>query len=84
MKQERVYYLSSQEPAVAPPTLISAVEDDDAVRQATALRDDCDIEIWEGKQLVRRLPLRPPRIYSLRTALPLHISFVQRKRRHPA
>ena len=34
----------------------SAVDDDDAERQAKALRKGFDIEIWEGVRLVKRLP----------------------------
>ena len=59
MKQYRVYYLSSQDHFVAPPTIISAVDDDDAERQAKAkAREGFDIEIWESARLVRRLPYR--------------------------
>jgi hypothetical protein len=60
MMQYRVYYLSSQALFVAPPVIISAVDDDDAVHQAKALRDGFDIEIWESKRLVRRLDLGQP------------------------
>ena len=56
MKQYRVYYLSSQDHFAAAPEIISAVDDDDAERQAKALRKGFDIEIWEGARLVKRLP----------------------------
>ena len=58
MKHYRVYYLSSQDHFVAAPKIISAIDDDDAERQAKAFREGFDIEIWESARLVRRLPYR--------------------------
>ena len=56
MKQYRVYYLSNQDRFAAAPKTISAVDDDDAERQAKVFREGFDIEIWESARLVRRLP----------------------------
>jgi hypothetical protein len=59
LKQYRVYYLSDQDHFVAAPTRVSAVDDDDAERQAKAkAREGFDIEIWESARLVRRLPYK--------------------------
>jgi hypothetical protein len=55
MQQYRAYHFDDEGHIVAPAIIISAPDDDDAVRQASATASCFDVEVWHNQRLIMRL-----------------------------
>lgn len=58
MRQYRAYLFDDEGHNLAPAIIISAPDDDNAVRLATVTVGGFDVELWHNKRLVKRLPHR--------------------------
>jgi hypothetical protein len=58
MQRYRAYHLDDNGHIVAPAIIISAHDDDDAVRQASAMASCFDVEVWHNQRLIKRLSHR--------------------------
>ena len=51
----RIYRLTGNAKITAPPAVIEAESDDEALRQAKGIMDGAAVEIWQGTRLVGNL-----------------------------
>lgn len=55
MPDYRIYSVNSQNHIDSPPTIITCIDDDQAIKHAKQLKQDLDLELWQETRLVARI-----------------------------
>ena len=52
MLEYKIYRLDQQGKISTPPEVVTSDQEQAVVKQARALADSCDVEVWQGQRLV--------------------------------
>jgi hypothetical protein len=61
MPKYRIFTVGRDQHFSGMPKIVECVDDNDAVDQAMQLANGLDLEIWDHKRMVARLPSSPPK-----------------------
>jgi len=62
MPTYRIFTVEHDQHYSGMPKIVECVDDNEAVDQAMQLANGLDLEIWDHKRIVARLPSSPPKV----------------------